>query len=110
MSQFTRNVLYPDNESEFETTNRNMRYFDPDYNCTTSNNVLTTKYYLENYFNALIKSNDSYAKGFSLMHLNIRSIPKHIVRFFPAYCLLYIMICMYISCVCIVYFVRTISQ
>ena len=30
-------------ESKYETTNRNMRYLDPGYNCTTSNNELITK-------------------------------------------------------------------
>ena len=55
-----------------------MRDFDPDYNCMTNNNVLTTKYYLDNDFNDIIKSNDDYAKGLSLMHLNVRSIPKNI--------------------------------
>ena len=55
MSQLTTTALSPDDESDYKTTNRNMRNFDPDYNCTTSNNVLTTKYYLENDFNALIK-------------------------------------------------------
>ena len=51
---------------------------DPEYNCTPSNNVLTTKYYLENDFSDLIKSNNSYAKRISLMQLNIISIPKNI--------------------------------
>ena len=56
----------------------NMRDLDPDYNCITNNNVLTTKYYLENDFNDITKSNDDYAKGLSLLHLNVRSIPKNI--------------------------------
>ena len=59
MSQLTRTALSPDSDSDYETTNRNMRDLDPDYNCTTSNNVLTIKYYIENDFNDLIKSNDS---------------------------------------------------
>ena len=59
MSQLTRTALSPDCDSDYETTNRNIRDLHPDYNCTTSNNVLTIKYYLENDFNDLIKSNDS---------------------------------------------------
>ena len=78
MSHLTRTAFSPDDESDYENTNRNMRDLDPDYNCITHNNVLTTKYYLENDFNDIIKSNDDYAKGLSLMHLNVRSIPKNI--------------------------------
>ena len=78
MSHLTRTAFSPDDESDYENTNRNMRDLDPDYNCITNNNVLTTKYYLENDFNAIIKSNDDYVKGFSIMHLNVRSIPKNI--------------------------------
>ena len=80
MSHLTRTAFSPDDESDYENTNRNMRDLDPDYNCITNNNVLTTKYYLENDFNDIIKSNDDYVKGFSLslMHLNVRSIPKNI--------------------------------
>ena len=52
---------------------------DPDCNLlATSNTALTTKYYLENYINEIIKWNDNYTRGLSLMHLNIRSIPKNI--------------------------------
>ena len=58
-----------------------MRDLDPNYNCTTNNNVRTTKYYLENDFNDLIKKSiDSYAKGLSLVHLNVRGIPKNVIR------------------------------
>ena len=78
MNHLTRIVLSPDDVSDFEAANRNLRYLYPECNCTTSNNVLTTKYCLENYFSDLIKSNDSYAKGLYLMHLNVRSIPKNI--------------------------------
>ena len=60
----TRIALSPDDESDCENTNCNLRDLDPGYNCITSNNVLTTKYYLENDFKYLIKSNDNYAKGF----------------------------------------------
>ena len=66
---FARIALAPDDESDYENTNRNMRDLDPDYNRITSNTVLTTKYYLENDFNNIIKRNDNYAKGLSLMHL-----------------------------------------
>ena len=76
MSHLTRIALSPDDESDYENTNLNMRDLDPNYNCT-SNNILTTKYYLEHDFNNIIKSNGSYAKGLSLMHLNVRSIPKN---------------------------------
>ena len=55
-------------ESDYKTTNRNMR--DPGYNCATSNNVLITKYYLENDFNYLIKRNYSYAKAETTDNLN----------------------------------------
>ena len=34
-------ALSPDDESDYENTNRNMR-LDPDYNCITSNNVFST--------------------------------------------------------------------
>ena len=78
MSNLTRIALSPDDESHYENTNRNMRDLDPDYNCITSYNVLTTKYYLENDINNLIKSNDNYAKGLSIMHLNVRNMPKNI--------------------------------
>ena len=78
MSHLTRIALFPDDECEYKNTNRNMRDLDRDYNCIPNSNVLTTKYYLENYFNNIIKSNDNYAKGLSLMHLNVRSIPKNI--------------------------------
>ena len=54
MSQLTRTALFPDSDSDYETTTRNMRDLDPDYNCPTSNNVLTIKNYLENDFNDLI--------------------------------------------------------
>ena len=79
-------ALSPDDESDYENTSRNMRDLDPDYNCITSNNVLTTKYYLGNDFNNIIKSNDNYAKGLSLMHLNVRSIPKNIDKLKIMYC------------------------
>ena len=39
---------------------------------------LQPKYYLENDFNNIITSNDNYAKGLSIMHLNVRSTPKNI--------------------------------
>ena len=78
ISNLTRIALSPGDESDYENTNRNMRNLDPDYNCITRNNVLTTKYYLEHDFNNIIKSNDNYATGLSLMHLNVRSIPKNI--------------------------------
>ena len=65
----TRIALSRDDESDYETTKCNMKHLDRDYICTTSSDVLTTKYYLENDFNDLIKNNDSYAKGFSLIHL-----------------------------------------
>ena len=77
MSHLSRIALSPDDESDYENNDRNMKYLDPDYNCITSNNVFTTKYYLENDFNDTITSNN-YAKGLSLMHLNVRSIPKNI--------------------------------
>ena len=78
MNHLTQIPLSPDNESDYETTNRNMTDLDPGYNCTTNNNVLSTKYYLENYFSDLIKSTDSFAERFSLMHLNIRCISENI--------------------------------
>ena len=78
ISNLTRIALFPGDESDYENTNRNMRDLDPDYNCITRNNVLTNKYYLEHDFNNFIKSNDNYATGLSLMHLNVRSIPKNI--------------------------------
>ena len=78
MSHLPRTALSPDVESHYENTNRNMRDLDPDYNCITSYNVLTTKYYLKNDFNNIIKSNDIYAKELSLMHLNVRNMPKNI--------------------------------
>ena len=86
MSHLTRIAFSPDDESDYENINRDMRDLDPDYNCITSNNVLTTKYYLESDFNNLIKSNDNYAKGLSLMHLNVRSIPKNIDNLNNIYC------------------------
>ena len=43
MSHLTRIALSPDDASDYENTNRNMRDLDPDYNCLTNNNVLTTK-------------------------------------------------------------------
>ena len=64
MSHLTRTAISPDDESDYENTNHNMRDLDPDYNCITNNNVLKTKYYLENDFNDIIKSNDDYVKVF----------------------------------------------
>ena len=55
MSHLTRIALAPGDESDYENTNRNMRDLDPDYNCITRNNVLTTKYYLAHDINNLIK-------------------------------------------------------
>ena len=78
MSHLTRIALSPDDESDYENTNRKMRHLDLGYDCGTNKNVLTTKYYLENEFNSITKSNDNYAKGHSLMHLNVKSIPKNI--------------------------------
>ena len=39
MSHLTRIALSPDDESDYENTNRNMSDLDPEYNCITSNNV-----------------------------------------------------------------------
>ena len=56
---------------------------DIDLDCNffkTLNPTFTSKYYLETYINEIIKYSDDYAKGFSLMHLNIRSISKSLVN------------------------------
>ena len=37
MSNLTRIALSPDDESDYENINRNMRDVYPDYNCITSN-------------------------------------------------------------------------
>ena len=62
-------ALSPDDGSDYETITRNMRDLDPDVKCTPNNNVPTNKYYFENDFIDLIKCNNSYAKGLSLMYL-----------------------------------------
>ena len=80
MSHLTKIAVSPDDESDYENTNRNMTDLDPDYNCITRNNVLTIKYYLENDFNNIIKTNDNYAKGLFLINLSVRSIPKNIEK------------------------------
>ena len=48
---------------------------DPDCNFfKTLNPTFTSKCYLETDINDILKYSDDYAKGFSLMHLNIRNI------------------------------------
>ena len=54
-----------------------MKELDPYYNCITSNNILKPNTSLKT-TSIIIKSNANYAKGLSLMHLNVRSIPKNI--------------------------------
>ena len=56
-------------------------YIDPDCNFfKTLNTTFTSKCYLESDINEIIKYNDDYAKGFSLMHLNVRSLSKDISK------------------------------
>ena len=69
ISHLTRIALSPDDKFDYEMNNHNMTDLDPDFNRTPSNNVLTIKYYLENDFNDIIKCNNSYAKGLSLLLL-----------------------------------------
>ena len=79
MSHLTRIASSPDDESDYENSNLHMGDLDLDWNLlATSNTALTTKYYLESDINEIIKCNDNYARGLSLMHLSIRSIQKHI--------------------------------
>ena len=79
MSHLTRIVSSPDDEFDYENSNLNMGDLDPDCNLlATSNTALTTKYYLESDINEIMKCNDNYARGLSLMHLNIRSIQQNI--------------------------------
>ena len=79
MSHLTRIASIPNDESDYENSNLNMGDLDPDCNLlATSNTALTTKYYLESDNNEIIKCNDNYARGISLMHLNIRSISNNI--------------------------------
>ena len=81
MSHLTTIASSPDDEFDYESSNLNMGDLDPDCNLlATSNTDLTTKYYLESDINEIIKCNDNYARGLSLMHLNIRSIPKNIEK------------------------------
>ena len=79
ISHLTRIASSPDEEFDYENSNLNMGDLDPDCNLlATSNTALTTKYYLESDINEITKCNDNYVRGLSLMHLNIRSIPKSI--------------------------------
>ena len=81
MSHLTTIASSPNDEFDYESSNLNMGDLDPDCNLlATSNTDLTTKYYLESDINEIIKCNDNYARGLSLMHLNIRSIPKNIEK------------------------------
>ena len=53
---------------------------DPDCNLfKTLNPTFTSKYYLETNIKEVIKYSDDYAKVFSLIHLNIRSISTILV-------------------------------
>ena len=46
----------------------------------TLNTTFTSKYYLENDINEIIKYSDDSARGFSLIHLNVRCLSKNISK------------------------------
>ena len=78
MSQL-RNTTLGDVQ-DYETGNAAMRNIDPDCNLLTTDSFVNTKYYLEDDINEVITRNNISDEEFSLMHLNIRSLPKNISK------------------------------
>ena len=82
MSQLSNTALtYAGDEHDYGNCNAAMPNIDPDCNLLTTDNFANTKYYLENDINDVIKRNNLSEEEFSLMHLNIRNLPKNIGKF-----------------------------
>ena len=76
MSQLLETTMtYAGDVRDYENCNAAMRNIDPDCNLFNFSN---TTYYLEDDINEIIKRNNLSENEFSLMHLNIRSLPKNI--------------------------------
>ena len=71
-------LTYAGDEHDYGNCNAAIWNIDPDCNLLTTDNFANTKYYLENDINDVIKRNNLSVEEFSLMHLNIRSLPKNI--------------------------------
>ena len=76
MSQLLETTMtYASDVRDYKNCNTAMRNIDSDCNLFNFSN---TKYYLQDDINEIIKRNNLSEKEFSLMHLNIRSLPKNI--------------------------------
>ena len=76
MSQLRETTMtYAGDVRDYENCDAAMRNIDPDCNLF---NVSNTRYYLEDDINEIIKRNNLSKNDFSLMLLNIRSLPKNI--------------------------------
>ena len=76
MSQLSETAMsYADDVCDYENCNDRMQNIDPDCNLFKYAN---TTYYLEDEVNEIIKRSNISEDEFSLMHLNIRSLPKNI--------------------------------
>ena len=76
MSQLSETAMsYAGDVRDYENCNDRMQNIDPDCNLFKYAN---TTYYLEDEVNEIIKRSNISEDEFSLMHLNIRSLPKNI--------------------------------